>query len=276
MIIYLQLLFSIIVSILFFIQSSIEPLWVLILLTFGFFVAMNIAFLVAILFFFFTYVILTANSSKKAAYKQKLIAAFGSYVFEHWYRVKLVVEGKENIPKDNNFVIFSNHIDFLDPIFIFIAFYGYPVRFISKESLFKIFLVGHLVKYVNSISISRLGARTAMQAILDGIKAVNEGDPVAIFPEGTRAHGNQIAEYKAGAFKVATKPQADILPTVLYDVHSVHKKFRIRRKKVYLSILEPLKPSDYNHLDTLDIATLIHDKAQDRMNQFEQNSKKKI
>ena len=59
-----------------------------------------------------------------------------------------------------------------------------------------------------------------MQALLDGIKKVKEGDNICIFPEGTRTDGPML-EFKGGSFKLATKSGAPILPLTIDGTHRV-------------------------------------------------------
>lgn len=120
------------------------------------------------------------------------------------------VKGKENIIKNQAFIICSNHSSFIDPACLYSLFDEYFVftgkQEIEKWPLFHIF-------YTSGMNI--LVDRNNRQGILKGFKrmmeVVEKGYPIAIFPEGTVSkEAPKLTDFKTGAVSLAIKNQIPI------------------------------------------------------------------
>ncbi len=183
-------------------------------------------------------------------------------------RAKIIVSGTENIP-DEPFVMVSNHQTNFDIIAIKPLIKNQPMIFIAKHSLFKWPVIGHLVKLLGNISIYRLSDRSAIKSILAGIKQYENGVPVSIFPEGTRSHGNEMIDFKAGAFKLATKPKAPILVVSIYNFCSLLKYWPIKRHNVYIHIHPVISPDEYEDMNTQALSKHVKAIIQSQLDRFE-------
>ncbi len=201
--------------------------------------------------------LVSGKNNTKCPIKHGIMNLYSRYVFNIIMRVKLKIIGKENIPSHPNFVVYSNHIEYSDPVYLKQAFHQYPVAFISKEVLWKNKLVALVLNGIGCIPISPGADRTALNSIVEGIKLVKSGQPMGIFPEGKRTYSHNMIPFKPGAFKLATKAEADIVPVCLYNMHEVYRKGRIKIAKVSLVILPAIKASDYKEVDTQVIADKV-------------------
>jgi len=208
------------------------------------------------LFFIFSFYI-AKERNPKGMFKHHLMTCYSRLIYGIFMRVKLIVRGKENIPKHSNFVIYANHIEYCDPVYMKMAFHNHPVAFISKESLFKHKLVKMVLGGIGCIPISPGADRSALNSIVAGIKIVKNGQPLAIFPEGTRSYSHNLLPFKAGSFKLATKAKAEIIPVCLYNMHEVLRKGRWKVARVILTVLPAIKPEDYEHMDTSEISDKV-------------------
>ena len=132
---------------------------------------------------------------------------------------RVIVSGQENIPKDRNFVLIANHQSMVH-IFAIMSTPDRPVGFIAKAELEKVPVLKKWMLSIGCVFMDRSDMRKSMQALLDGIKKVKEGDNICIFPEGTRTDGPML-EFKGGSFKLATKSGAPILPLTIDGTHRV-------------------------------------------------------
>jgi len=132
---------------------------------------------------------------------------------------KVVVQGIENIPKDRNFVLIANHQSNTD-IFAILATIDRPVAFVAKVELEKIPILKKWMLELGCLFMDRNNMRQSMKTILDGIKRLNEGCNLAIFPEGTRTNG-PLLEFKGGSFKLATKSNVPILPLTIDGTNKI-------------------------------------------------------
>src|SRR5207247_3938833 len=84
------------------------------------------------------------------------------------------------------------------------------VRFLAKDDLFSTPLGRRLFDALGAVEVERGTAdRGALRALEDALAA---GSPVAVFPEGTRHSGPEIAELYAGAAYLAIKLGVPIVP----------------------------------------------------------------
>jgi 1-acyl-sn-glycerol-3-phosphate acyltransferase len=103
--------------------------------------------------------------------------------------------GRENIPRKGPFVLISNHQSYLDPMLC-----GCPIKrrvsFLARESLFRHWLFGRMIRSVGTIPV-RLGEAdiSAMRKVIDVLK---QGRGVCLFPEGTRSQDGKITPFKPG------------------------------------------------------------------------------
>lgn len=233
------------------------------------FVGLNIVFTLLILISFAIFIYTTEKAPHNSMIKHTIYNFYNEYIFNFLYRVKPIIIDKENLPKDNNFVVYANHVEYTDPFYMKQAFKKFPLTFISKQELFEIHLIKNVLRSIGSIPLSRkVGDRQALEAILKGIKLVKSGQPLAIFPEGTRNHSNTIKEFKSGSFKLALKAKADVSALVLYNMHKSTEFFKIKRARVYVIVLPLIKYETIKDFDSQTLSNYVHKLIEDKLNSF--------
>lgn len=137
-----------------------------------------------------------------------LVTKFGYMIrFKLVYRLK--VFGKENIPKDNKYIIAANHLSTLDPPVI-CAVMPRPVCFMAKQELFEIKILRWWLDWLGAFAVNRehLGASTIKTA-----KSINKTEWVlGLFPQGTRHEPGEIGEVSKGFASLAKVTKCGILP----------------------------------------------------------------
>ena len=233
------------------------------------FLMFNLIAIILIFVFFVIFIYATEKMSPTLKWKHYVTHFYNMYMFRFFYRVRLIVTGKENLPKNMNFVVYSNHIEYTDPLFIMQAYKRYPVGFVAKEPLFRFPVLRNLMYGAGCIPITRYADRRALQTIIKAIKQVKEGQPMGIFPEGKRTYQNELIEFKPGAFKLVQKAKADISPVCLYDMHelSLHK-FRVFPVKVYLHILPVIPYEEHKDMDTVELSEHVYQVIETKLNEF--------
>ena len=148
------------------------------------------------------------------------------------FGVKLHVEGKENIPAWGSHVCYiANHQSALD----------IPV----------------LLNLLRCIPLDRSSLRAGLQSILTGVERIKSGYPMGIFPEGTRSKTGEIAEMKAGAFKMATKAKALLVPVAMKNTRTAFEASdSLKRVHVYVKIMKPIDTSLLSEEEVKNIHTV--------------------
>ncbi|HYT10662.1 MAG TPA: lysophospholipid acyltransferase family protein [Mycobacteriales bacterium] len=94
--------------------------------------------------------------------------------------------GAENVPKTGGVIIATNHVSYVDPL-VFARFVwdaGRIPRFLAKDSLFRLFFLRNVLKGAKQIPVSR-GTVDAERSLRPAIEALERGEAVCIYPEGT-------------------------------------------------------------------------------------------
>ena len=94
--------------------------------------------------------------------------------------------GLENLPKEGGYVLAANHNSHVDPLLLarFMLDVGIVPRYLAKDSLFRHWLTGPIVRGADQIPVPRYTER-AQNALAPTEEALRAGKPVLIYPEGT-------------------------------------------------------------------------------------------
>jgi len=188
-------------------------------------------------------------------YKNYLSKSISFFMNRFVLRIRLTVEGIENVPKGGILTIYANHKSYADP-FIVAEATQYPVTFTPKMPVYKIPLLGRWLKYLGSFPIDRSSDRNTARAMVDAIKVVKKGMGMVIFPEGGIKDRNdeKMVAMRAGAYRVAMKAGADMLPISLQNTTNIKYRAPFRPTHVKVVIHPVIRYEDIKHLSTTEIA----------------------
>ena len=158
--------------------------------------------------------------------------------------VSLLVEGLENIPKDRPCVFVANHRSYYD-IPLLLAGLEKPHGILAKEELEKIPLLNRWMKLLGCVFVQRDDVRASVRALNDATAIVEGGRSFVIFPEGTRYKGEEggAGEFKAGAFRIAVKTGAPVVPVAVTGARALFEANgnRCRPGSVRIKIMSPIQ-----------------------------------
>ncbi len=137
----------------------------------------------------------------------QFIANFLRWTVLRLFRVQII--GEDNLPSEGACVACINHISLFDPL-VTSAVVERPIRFMGKEELFKIPVIGWYLKSINVIPVKR--GSGDIGAIKSSLKALKNGEILGIFPTGTREKKNPDAPVKPGAALIALKADVPVIP----------------------------------------------------------------
>jgi 1-acyl-sn-glycerol-3-phosphate acyltransferase len=152
-----------------------------------------------------------------------------------WYRLAAVIakpplillfkrdwRGMENIPADGGFITAVNHNSFLDPLSYGHFQYntGRVPRFLAKAGLFESSFVGMMLRGTGQIPVYR-ESTDALDAFQAAIGAIERGECVAFYPEGTLTRDPDLWPMagKTGAARVALLTKAPVIPVAQWGAH---------------------------------------------------------
>ncbi|RCG19871.1 1-acyl-sn-glycerol-3-phosphate acyltransferase [Streptomyces diacarni] len=144
--------------------------------------------------------------------------------------------GMENIPRDDGFITVVNHNSYLDPLSY--AHYQYNTgrvpRFLAKVGLFKGGFVGAVMRGTGQIPVYR-ESTDAVGAFRAAVEAIEKGECVAFYPEGTLTRDPQMWPMagKTGAARVALLTRAPVVPVAQWGANLAMPPYA-REKKLRL------------------------------------------
>ena len=123
--------------------------------------------------------------------------------------------GTENFPDTGGFVVAANHLTELDPIVVAHAVYraGIMPRFLAKESLFRIPVVGRLLSRIGQVPVYR-GTTRAKDSLDAAFTELDSGGAIIVYPEGTitRDPGMWPMRGRTGAARLALQAGVPVVP----------------------------------------------------------------
>jgi 1-acyl-sn-glycerol-3-phosphate acyltransferase len=110
-------------------------------------------------------------------------------------------------------LVVANHISWLDIAGVHAVLP--QARFVSKADVKHWPLVGALVEGAGTLFIERASKRDALRVVHQTAAALQAGDCVAVFPEGTTGAGPEMLPFHANLLQAAVSVDAPVLPVVL-------------------------------------------------------------
>ncbi len=153
---------------------------------------------------------------------------------------RLTIHSTYQITMEQPYIIVSNHISNIDPIYIGVSF-PRKLYFMAKKESFRYPIFRWILRYFGAFPVDR--SRPDIKAIKTSIDILQKGKVLAIFPQGTRESEKELTEIKQGAAYFAVKTNTPIIPVYIKGTDKVMPKNRnvFKPKKVEIYIGEPIQ-----------------------------------
>lgn len=164
---------------------------------------------------------------------------------------KLEWDGAENLPKSGGFIVAPNHVSEFDPVAMgyFLGINGYEIKFLAKDSLFKIPLLGPFLTKWGMIPVARESG--GGNSLIAAHSALENGAMMGIYYEGTITLDPAFwpMKGKTGLARLAMDTRVPVIPIVQWGAQDVMDREVLpklcgRRRKLYYRVLPPLDYSD--------------------------------
>jgi 1-acyl-sn-glycerol-3-phosphate acyltransferase len=165
------------------------------------------------------------------------------------------VEGLEHLPADGPAILASNHLSFSDSIFLPLVVDRH-ITFLAKSDYFNTpGLKGWATKLFMSaagqVPVDRSGGRASEAAISTGVRILNSGELLGIYPEGTRSPDGRLYRGKTGVARMALEAKVPVIPVAMIDTDKIQPPGRVwpTIMRVRIAIGEPLDFSRYEGME---------------------------
>lgn len=160
--------------------------------------------------------------------------------------------GAENLPASGGFIAAPNHVSHTDP-FIFGHYmydHGRPPYYLGKEAVFRVPVVGAILRAAQQIPVYRNTGRAA-DAFRAAVAAVEAGKCVGVYPEGTLTRDPDLWPMvgKTGAARIALATRCPVIPVAQWGPQEILEPYGKRpkvlpRKTMHVSAGPPVELSD--------------------------------
>jgi len=156
-------------------------------------------------------------------------------------RVRVDVEGLENIAPGRSYVVMTNHQSAFD-IAALAATLPLSWRFVAKRELTRIPFFGWGLLAAGHIVIDRRDNERSVRSLKRAAKKVRAGASVIVFPEGTRSRTGELGTFKSGGFHLAIEAGVPILPAAISGSRRITppKSLRIESGNILVRYGKPI------------------------------------
>ena len=170
------------------------------------------------------------------------------WLARQWARVLLrialspvTVENPERLRNLGPAVYAANHLSYYDTPVLF-AKLPFQFRILAKTGLWKIPFIGWYLNRSGQVAIDQSSSRAGVASLGRGVKALQAGLPLVVFPEGGRTASGELQPMAAGAAWMALKAQVPLVPLTLvgtYELLPIHV-YALHPRPLKLIIGEPI------------------------------------
>lgn len=170
-------------------------------------------------------------------------------VFRPW------VIGGENVPTSGPVILASNHLSFIDSIFLPLVL-DRKVTFLAKSDYYtargiKGWAVKNFLKATGMLPIDRSGGQASEASLRTGLGVLAKGDVLGIYPEGTRSPDGKLYRGRTGVARMVLEGGVPVVPVAMVDTERImpigKRMPKVRRVGVILG--EPLDFSRFEGLE---------------------------
>jgi 1-acyl-sn-glycerol-3-phosphate acyltransferase len=155
--------------------------------------------------------------------------------------VTVTLAGVDVIEKGRPQIFMANHQGAFD-IFSLLAYLPVDFKWVAREEIFGIPVLGWAMKAAGYISIDRKGRKKAVESLERAVARIRNGTSVLVFPEGTRSPDGSIHAFKKGGFTLAVKARVPIVPVSIRGSRDVlpRSSLRVRPGRIDIHVGEAI------------------------------------
>lgn len=176
--------------------------------------------------------------------------------------------GKENLPEDSGYTLYSNHQGKYDALGIMIA-HEKPLSMLWEEKSADRPMAREVRDLAKGKTIRMDDYKGQIRVLNEIAQEVAEGRRFLIFPEGGYADNrNNLQEFKSGCFLAALKSKKPIIPVAIYDSWRAMDTAMPGKVTTQVHFLEPITEEEYCDMKKKDICDLVKSRIEEKMQEL--------
>ena len=147
--------------------------------------------------------------------------------------------GHQQLEDAGGGLVLANHQSFLDPLLVGLPLHR-PISFLARDSLFRIPVVGGILRATYVMPISREAASSA--SLRETIRRMQHGYLVGVFPEGTRTETGEVGLFKPGFVALVRRAKLPVYPVGIAGGFQAlgRKSWFLKPSRVRVVVGEPI------------------------------------
>lgn len=165
------------------------------------------------------------------------------------------VTGEENIPRTGAAILASNHLSFIDSVFLPLVIER-RVTFLAKSDYYtargiKGWAIKNFLKAAGMLPIDRSGGKASEASLRTGLGVLSRGEVLGIYPEGTRSPDGKLYRGRTGVARMVLEAGVPVIPVAMIDTEKVmpigRRLPKVRRIGVVIG-----EPLDFSRFDGME------------------------
>jgi 1-acyl-sn-glycerol-3-phosphate acyltransferase len=159
-------------------------------------------------------------------------------------------------------LVCPNHQSYLDPVVVGIGFRRH-LNYLARKSLFRFAPFRWLISSLHAIPLEREGL--GMAGLKESLRRLKRGEPLLVFPEGTRSTDGQVSPLKPGFLVLARRTRATLVPVGVDGAFEAWPRTSRwpRPGRIYIEIGRPIDPEMASQLDDANLLREIERRIRD-------------
>ena len=165
------------------------------------------------------------------------------------------VTGHEHIPKTGGVILASNHLSFIDSVFLPLLI-DRQVSFLAKSDYYtgtgvKGWITKTFMKSAGMLPIDRSGGKASEASLQTGLGVLERGEVLGIYPEGTRSPDAKLYRGPTGVARMIHEGNVPVIPVAMIDTEKVMPigKRLPKVRRIGMVIGEPLDFSRFHGME---------------------------
>lgn len=156
------------------------------------------------------------------------------------------VAGAQNFQQTSAAVYAVNHLSYMDTPVV-LSKLPFQFRILARHDLFKLPFIGWYLQRSGQIPVDSTSLRSTLASLNRGVKALQAGMPLVIFPEGGRSPDGSLQPFLSGPAYMAIRAQVPIVPVALIGTHELMPMhtYHLHPRPLLLVVGEPISTAGY-------------------------------
>uniref|UniRef100_UPI004056752A lysophospholipid acyltransferase family protein n=1 Tax=Acetatifactor sp. TaxID=1872090 RepID=UPI004056752A len=179
------------------------------------------------------------------------------------------VYGTEKLPKEGGYVMYPNHQGKFDAYGI-VGVHEKPCTVVMDKAKSYDIFINEVINLIKGKRLDKEDVRQGFTVIMEVAEEVKQGRRYILFPEGeyNKEKKNTLAEFKSGCFKASMKSKTPIVPVTLIDSYKAWNSSCLGTVTTQVHFLEPISYEEYKDLKTHQIAALVRERIQEKIDEI--------